>query len=63
MTISRGMVRVTEKGHRLLDKRYLYAQRSLKEFDLDLPEEIFTTAAVWMEVSDDIIEEIDACRI
>jgi DEAD/DEAH box helicase domain-containing protein len=58
MTISRGMVRVREKvsGYWVKD---IYTREVIKEFDLDLPEEIFTTAAVWMEVTDDIIEEID----
>ncbi len=58
MKVSRGMVRVTEKvtGYWIKD---IYTREVIKEFDLELPEEIFTTAAVWMEVSDDIIEKID----
>ena len=58
MVITRGMVRVTEKvtGYWIKD---IYTREVIKEFDLDLPAEIFTTAAVWMEIADDIIEEID----
>lgn len=58
MVISRGMVRVTEKvtGYWVKD---IYTREKIKEFDIDLPKEEFTTAAVWMEVSDDIIEKID----
>ena len=58
MTVSRGTVRVTERvtGYWVKD---IYTREVIKEFDLDLPEEEFKTAAVWMGVSDDIIEGID----
>ncbi|MBE9531796.1 MAG: DUF1998 domain-containing protein, partial [Proteobacteria bacterium] len=58
MTVSRGMVQVTEKvtGYWVKD---VYTREVIKEFDLDLPEEVFTTAAVWMSVTDDIIDDID----
>ncbi|MEE9542313.1 MAG: DEAD/DEAH box helicase [Thermodesulfobacteriota bacterium] len=58
MTITRGMVRVTEKvtGYWVKD---IYTRETVKEFDLELPEEIFTTAAVWTKVEGDIIEKIE----
>jgi DEAD/DEAH box helicase domain-containing protein len=58
MSVMRGMVRVTEKvtGYWIKD---IYTRETIKEFDLDLPEEVFETAAVWMEVKSDIIESIE----
>ena len=57
MKVCRGMVKVTERvtGYWVKD---IYTRETIKEYALDLPEEVFTTAAVWMEVADDIIERI-----
>ena len=59
MTVSRGMIKVREKvtGYWIKD---IYTREVIKEFDLDLPEEVFITAAVWMEITDNIIEEIES---
>ena len=58
MIMTRGMVRVREKvtGYWIKD---IYTRETIKEFDLDLPEEVFTTAAVWTKVEGGIIELIE----
>ncbi len=52
-----GSIRVTEEvtGYR---RKEVYTERNLGEFPLDLPPTVFTTKAIWMEVDEDILEEV-----
>jgi DEAD/DEAH box helicase domain-containing protein len=56
-TINLGMLKVTERviGYR---KKDIHTQEDLGEFPLDLPPSIFTTMGVWMEVNEEILDEI-----
>jgi DEAD/DEAH box helicase domain-containing protein len=56
--ISTGKLRITETvlGYR---KKDIHTRKDLGEFLLDLPPQIFTTVGIWMEVNEDIINEID----
>lgn len=57
LLLKRGMVRVTEEvtGYWRKD---LYTREIIKSFHMELPTQVFTTAAIWMEVSEEITEEI-----
>ena len=57
LSLKRGMVRVTEEvtGYWRKD---LYTREIIKSVHMELPTQIFTTAAIWMEISDEITEEI-----
>ncbi len=52
-----GTLRVTEKvtGYR---RKEVYTERSLGEVALDLPPTVFTTKGIWMEVDEDLLEEV-----
>ncbi|MEE9614608.1 MAG: DEAD/DEAH box helicase [Thermodesulfobacteriota bacterium] len=56
VTVNRGRLRVTETvlGYR---KKHIYTREELGEVSLELPSQIFTTAGIWMEVADGLLEE------
>jgi DEAD/DEAH box helicase domain-containing protein len=56
--VSAGRVRITDTvlGYR---KKDLYTRRDLGEFLLELPPQVFTTAGIWLIVSEDILAEVD----
>ena len=57
LLLKRGLVRVTEEvtGYWRKD---LYTREIIKSFHMELPTQVFPTAAVWMKVSEELTEEI-----
>lgn len=59
--LSYGRLRITENilGFRKKDTR---TRKVISEHTLELPPEVFETKGIWIEVDDDIIEEILECK-